>query len=385
VQTVATVAATVSRQPGRLLFIDFARGVVMAIMAWDHVSGFWNRYHHGGEGVMGRMPPFVNFTWFLLRFVSHYCAPTFVFLAGTVLAISANKRLARGESQWGVSSRMIKRGILLLIFEVLLVSTAFGGSPYYFGVIACIGVCFIIFSAYRRLPPILILATSLFVVLNHPFLRLDWIPDDTWWGWYLRVIIHEPNHDWRPFTGLYPIIPWIGVMGLGWCFGIFLTWYDSAKIRNLKVPLLAAGGVSLLLWFMVRWLNGYGNLLSRVGDTAMDWLYVSKYPPSLAFLLWTLGGMCLFMALGLHLQDRPKFHEGVTGIILTFGRNPLFFYLTHLWLYRVRLPFSPRPWISLALVPTLVFWLIGLLVLWQLCIRYERLKRAHPRSLLQYI
>jgi uncharacterized membrane protein len=354
-------------------------------MAWDHVSGFWNRYHHGGEGVMGRMPLFVNFTWFLLRFVSHYCAPTFVFLAGTVLAISANKRLARGESQWSVSSRMIKRGILLLIFEVLLVSTAFGGSSYYFGVIACIGVCFVIFSLYRRLPPILILATSLFVVLNHPFLRLNWIPDDTWWGWYLRVIIHEPNHDWRPFTGLYPIIPWIGVMGLGWCFGIFLTWYDSAQIRRLKVPLLATGGVSLFLWFMVRWLNGYGNLLSRVGDTAMDWLYVSKYPPSLAFLLWTLGGMCLFMALGLHLQDRPKFHEGVTGIILTFGRNPLFFYLTHLWLYRVRLPFAPRPWISLALAPTLVFWLLGLLVLWQLCIRYERLKRAHPQSLLQYI
>ncbi len=122
-----------------------------------------------------------------------------------------------------------------------------------------------------------------------------------------------------------------------------------------------------------------------MGDTVMDWLYVSKYPPSLAFLLWTLGGMSLFMALGLHLQDGSKFHEGVTGIILTFGRNPLFFYLTHLWLYRMRLPFAPRPWINLALVPTLVFWLIGLLVLWQLCIRYERLKRAHPRSLLQYI
>ncbi|HUV34664.1 MAG TPA: hypothetical protein VMW22_07005, partial [Candidatus Desulfaltia sp.] len=59
----------------RLEFIDFARGIVMAIMAWDHVSGFWNQYHHGGEGILGRAPPFIDTTWFLLRFVSHYCAP----------------------------------------------------------------------------------------------------------------------------------------------------------------------------------------------------------------------------------------------------------------------------------------------------------------------
>ena len=370
---------------GRLTFIDFTRGTVMAIMAWDHVSGFWNRYHHGGEGVMGRMPPFVDFTWFLLRFVSHYCAPIFIFLAGTVLAISTEKRLGRGESQLDVSVRMVVRGILLLIFEVVFVSTAFGGSLYYFGVIACIGVCIIIFSVYRRLPPIVILAASLFIVLNHPFLRLDFLPADTWWGWYLRVIIHEPSHDWRPFTGLYPLIPWLGVMGLGWCLGTFLNGYDKSKITSLKAPLATMGMTSLGLWFIVRWVNGYGNLLPRLGDTAMDWLYVSKYPPSLAFLLWTLGGMCLFMSLGIHLQDNPRFHDGVTGIILTFGRSPLFFYLAHLWLYRLRLPFTPRPWISLAIVPTLVFWVVGLLILWQLCIRYERLKRRHPESLLQYI
>ena len=70
----------------------------MILMAWDHVSGFWNRYYHRGEGVLGRTPPFVNFTWFILRFVTHWCAPTFIFLTGTTLALSTAKRLSRGES-----------------------------------------------------------------------------------------------------------------------------------------------------------------------------------------------------------------------------------------------------------------------------------------------
>ena len=370
---------------GRLQFIDFTRGIVMAIMAWDHVSGFWNWYHHGGEGVMGQMPPFVNITWFLLRFVSHYCAPTFIFLAGTVLALSTVKRLGRGESQMDITLRMMQRGVILLLLEAFIVAPAFGSSSFYFGVIACIGVCFIIFSVLRRLPPIVVLALSLVIVLNHQFLSLDWIPDDTWWGWYLRVIIHEPNHDWPPFTGLYPVIPWLGVMGLGWSFGTFLSGWEHSRIQELKPYLTATGVISLVSWFVVRLVNGYGNLLPRRGDTLVDWLYVSKYPPSLAFLLWTLGGMCLMMALGVHLQDRPHFGQGATGVILALGRTPLFFYLSHLWLYRMRLPGAARPLFSLPLFPTLVFWLLGILVLWRLCLRYEVLKRNYPTSILQYI
>ena len=87
------VSASLSKMISRMPFIDFARGVVMIVMAWDHVSGFWHRLHHGGEGILGRAPPFYSLTWFLERFVSHWCAPTFIFLAGTVLAISAGKRL----------------------------------------------------------------------------------------------------------------------------------------------------------------------------------------------------------------------------------------------------------------------------------------------------
>ncbi len=365
-------------------FIDFARGIVMAIMAWDHVSGFWHELHHGGEGILGRAPPFTNLVWFLERFVSHVCAPTFIFLAGTVLALSAAKRLARDESQASVTLHMIKRGLVLLVLEALVVSPAFGLSWMYFGVIACIGVGLIIFSVYRRLPPAVILAISLIIVLNHNFLSLDFIPADVPWGWYARVIIHEPNYDWWPYIGLYPLIPWIGVMGLGWSFGTLLSSLDPEMIERLKTPLAVTGVASIAPFFLLRLMNGYGNLLRRWGNTVIDWLYVSKYPPSLAFLLWSLGWMCLFLALGLALQKRAWFSKGLTGIILAYGRNPLFFYLTHLWLFRLRLPGRTPPPFFLEMWQTFIFWVVGLAVLWQLCIRYEKNKRKYPRFL-QYI
>jgi uncharacterized membrane protein len=369
---------------GRLPFIDFARGVVMIIMAWDHVSGFWHQLHHGGEGILGRMPAFASLTWFLERFVSHWCAPTFIFLSGTALALSTIRRLSRGASQVEVTLHLIKRGLVLLLFEALIVSPAFSLPWLYFGVIACIGVCLIIFSVCRRLPFTVILTLSLIIVLNHGFLSLDFIPNDTPLGWFVRVILHEPNFDWYPYFGLYPLIPWIGVMGLGWCFGMFLWESGGEKILKHKAPLIGAGFAAIALFFVVRWLNGYGNLLRRWGNTAIDWLYVSKYPPSIAFLLWALGGMCVFLAIGLYLQERPDYDKGVTGIVFAFGRNPLFFYLVHLWLFRMRLPGPYQPPFYLQMLQTFLFWLVGLVVLWQLCIRYERLKRTHPRFL-QYI
>jgi len=112
---------------------------------------------------------------------------------------------------------------------------------------------------------------------------------------------------------------------------------------------------------------------------------MAKYPPSLAFLLWTLGGLCFLLALGLLLHDRPGFKEGIKGAVHTIGRVPLFFYCTHLWLYRLRPGWMVRPPFSMDLVTRAAFWLVGLVILWCLCIRYEKLKRSHPDSLLQYI
>lgn len=177
-------------------------------------------------------------------------------------------------------------------------------------------------------------------------------------GHYLRRIIHEPGFTWSPYYALYPVIPWVGVMGLGWTFGSFLHGLDRERIFSLKAPLAATGVASIALFFFVRWMNGYGNLVRRWSMELMDWLYVSKYPPSVAFLLWTLGGMCLFLALGLLIEEKGWSGGGIPGALNTFGRAPLFFYLTHLWLYRLRLPKVPPPF-HLDLVQTLAFWAVG--------------------------
>jgi uncharacterized membrane protein len=370
----------------RLPFIDFGRGLVMVLMAWDHVSAFWNPGRRANEGLMGMQPTFPSLAQFLLRFVTHFVAPTFIFLAGTSLALSAARRLARGQSQADLSLHMVVRGMVLLAFEALLVAPVFDLPRLYFGVIACIGVCLVLFSALRFLPPSVILALSVAIILGHPLLNLDFIPDGRTapLGHYLHVVIHEPRFDFYPYVGLYPVIPWLGVMGLGWCFGIFLHRFDWSQSRRLALGLAGTGGVLYAAWFVVRLLNGYGNLLPRRGSALVDWLYVSKYPPSPAFLLFTLGGMCFILALGVALQDRPGFKRGLMGAIATMGRVPLFFYLSHLWLYKV----APRPFAGLfdvRLLATAIFWATGLAILWQLCALYGELKRRHPGSVLRYV
>jgi len=262
---------------------------------------------------------------------------------------------------------------------------AFDNPPLYFGVISCIGLCFIIFSFYRRLPAPVILTVSILIIVAHPLLNLDWIPSTSPAGYYLRVIIHEPSFQRYPYVGLYPIIPWIGVMGLGWCFGTLLSSYDFSKPSKLIKGLVSVGFSLLSLWFIVRLLNGFGNLVPRSGETLEDWLFVSKYPPDLAFILWTLGGMSLLLALGLIQQGREGFTKGVTGAIISFGRVPLFFYLAHLWFYRLRPGWVTRAPFQLDLLTTAAFWIAGLIILWRLCLRYERVKREHPESLLKYI
>jgi uncharacterized membrane protein len=375
------VVEDIPRRMTRLQFIDFARGIVMVLMAWDHVSNFWNQIHGGSEGLYPFRNPNLDLVWTLARFVTPYAAPTFVLLSGVSLALSVRKRLSRGDSQRDITLHIIVRGLLFLVFEAFIVAPAFDLPRYYFGVIACIGVGLIIFSVYRFVPTTAILAISLLIIFTQQWIDLSFIPFDAAWGHYLRRIVAEPGFTWHPYFSLYTLVPWFGVMGLGWTFGTFLHGFDMANLPKLKKNLTIAGVASIALFFVVRLVNGYGNLVRRWSMDILDWLYISKYPPSLAFLLcWTLGGTCLFMAVGIWLQEKDWSDKNVVGAIHTLGRVPLFFYLTHLWLYRLRLPRVPAPF-YLNFWQTVAWWAVGLVVLWLISSQYEKLKRRYPRFL----
>ena len=185
------MTSSTSSHASRLPFIDLTRGVVMILMAWDHVSGFWNPGKMGSEGLRGYFPYVADINQFYLRLITHICAPTFMFLAGTSMALSTRKHLHRGEDQWSISKRMATRGMIMWLLAIYIVGPAFGTGPLYFGVMACFGACFILWSLLRRLPTPAILVGSLIVVLFHPHLNLDFIRNQGI-GFYLRVILHEP-------------------------------------------------------------------------------------------------------------------------------------------------------------------------------------------------
>ena len=235
----------------------------MIVMAWDHVTGFWNEVHGGIEGIVKVRQANLDLLHFISRFITHFCAPTFIFLAGTSIALMSKNRLNKGQSEWDISLHLLIRGILLILFDFIIVAPSFDLPNLAFGVLACIGACMVVFSFARRLPADLILLASVVVILNHEFIDLSFIPNTVAWGHYLRVILHEPGFDWIPYVGFYPVIPWIGVMGIGYWFGSLLTELERREVDDLKVPLAGAGVLSIGLFFVVRYLNNYGNLVHR--------------------------------------------------------------------------------------------------------------------------
>jgi uncharacterized membrane protein len=215
----------------------------MILMAWDHVTGFWNRTHMGLEGVIPARNPSLDTVTFLSRFITHWCAPTFVFLAGTSLALSTMKRLKRGDAQRSISLHILTRGIVLVALEWLIVSPAFDLPLFNIQVIGCIGLCFVLFSVLRLLPAPAVLGSSLLILLNRQWLDLSWIPA-TPLGVYIRAVINEPLIQGGFSTVIYPVLPWLGVMGLGWVFGVYLTGLETHNLAELKRPLAIAGAAS---------------------------------------------------------------------------------------------------------------------------------------------
>jgi uncharacterized membrane protein len=399
---------------GRIDSIDLLRGIVMVLMMLDHTRDF---VHNAVYQFDPTDPTHTNVALFFTRWITHFCAPVFVFLAGT----GAYLQFARGKSRRELSKFLVTRGLWLIFLEVTLVRLGvFFSFDYRFAgflqVIWVIGVSMIVLAALIHLPLKVISAFGLVMIAFHNL--LDKFRVDSWrgpespvpsFGAKVWMLLHQAFEAF-PILGfpspvivvVYPLIPWVGVMAVGYAFGA-LYQLDAQRRRRL---LLLIGGGATVLFIILRAINAYGDPSKwspqkNVVYTALSFLNTSKYPPSLLFLLMTLGPAIIALAF----FESRSLRGRVSKFFITFGRVPLFFYLLqwftvhiiaillHLafgkpagWLFQSPLSFAtPPPEVGFNLGVVYLAWIIGVLLLYPLCKWFAGVKQRRKDWWLSYL
>ncbi|KLI99059.1 heparan-alpha-glucosaminide N-acetyltransferase domain-containing protein [Luteimonas sp. FCS-9] len=315
----------------RLVQIDLLRGLVMLLMLLDHVRETFFLHMQLADPVdVDRVSPLL----FGFRLLAHLCAPVFVFLTGLSAWLYGQRQ---PDPRAATAAFLFKRGLFLVVLEATLVNFAwtfeFPPQTIYLQVIWAIGLSMLALSALLWLPRPALVALGLALVAGHNL--LDGVRADGAWSG-VWAVLHQ--RAWlEPFDGLrlrtsYPVLPWIGVIALGYAAG---PWFAPDADAGRRRRLLMGWGVGALASFAVlRLVNGYGDAPWRVGEdalrTAMGLVNVTKYPPSLLFLCLTLGvGLLL-----LRLLERPALARRLAPLA-TYGAAPMFFYLLHLYVLKL--------------------------------------------------
>ncbi|MBN2432418.1 MAG: DUF1624 domain-containing protein [Acidobacteria bacterium] len=370
------------RAGSRLLSMDALRGLIMVLMAVDHASYFIARVHPG-EFWGSALPRYADALAFLTRWITHLCAPGFFFLMGAGMVLFAAARRQAGWTERRIVRFFVTRGILLILLQLCLENPAWllgrlgsrqplmdppgGGGDVllHFGVLYGLGATMIAFAFLMRARTMVIVLLSLGAILATQWLTPSAAETGVLFSPWLRLLL-IPGHTgvWQSF---YPLVPWLGVTGLGVMFGRVLIHQGERAFRHV----LPAGAGFLALFVLLRWAGGFGNFHPWESGW-IGFFNVTKYPPSLAFLLVTLGlnFLLLFvfhkMEAALPRAARP---------LLVFGRSPLFFYIVHLYVYGLMGLAFPD---GTGYAVMYLFWLIGLIVLFPLCVWYGRFKRRKP-------
>ena len=408
----------------RIDSIDLLRGIVMVIMMLDHTRDF---VHYAA--LQGFDPTDLTHTsvkLFLTRWITHFCAPVFVFLAGT----GAYLQIARGKSKSSLSRFLVTRGFWLIVLEFTWVRIAvtFNVDYRFLGVmqvIWVIGVSMIVLAVLIHLPLRVVGAFGGLMIALHNL--LDRFHIDGWRGpqspvpgfWAkIFIILHQ---SFEPFPVLwffpspvvfvlYPLIPWIGVMAAGYAFGAIYQ-LNAERRRRL---LLVLGAIMTAGFLLIRAINHYGDPShwARTGNwkfTVISFLNVTKYPPSLLFLLMTLGPALLALAWFERKGGNSEQSSGLVDLIrnffINFGRVPLFFYLlqwptahfisviVHLiagkpvrWMFGSQINFNgPPPGVGFNLAVVYACWIVGVLLLYPLCKWFAGVKARRRDWWLSYL
>lgn len=370
------------RPPGRLPALDWMRGLVMILMTIDHASGALNAGRLITDGALMYKPgAALPADQFLTRWMTHLCAPSFVFLAGAALALSVEKQLAAGGDARKIDGFILRRGLLIASLDLVWMSWAFlKPGLFLLQVLYAIGMGLVCMIALRRLPTRWLLGVGLGLVAGSEALAgLVVRASGGKPGLLAGLLLTGGRFEWG-FVA-YPLVPWLAMMVLGWSFG---RWLRGGPERPER--LLAVGGAGALAVFgIVRGLNAYGNwALHREGGSVVQWLHVSKYPPSISYTALELGIGALCLAALFVVQRRPGGAPVWTAPLLVLGQTALFFYVLHVHLLKLAatlLGLDHRG----GLRETYLGALGAIVVLYPLCVLYRRYKQAHPLGWTRYL
>jgi uncharacterized membrane protein len=390
----------------RLQSVDAMRGAIMMLMAIDHIRDYIAR------SAMQFLPTDLTRTTpaiFLTRWITHFCAPVFMLTAG----LGAFFWMSRGHHTKAQLSRfLLSRGLWLILLEltvlrwIMFSQFSFRGSIVILLVIWAIGLCFIILAGLIHLPLRWLAALSVAIIFLHN--TLDHVSTQRFGGAaWIWAILHRPaafSFAGITFRTSYVLLPWIGVMSAGYCLGAVFLWEPVRRKRTL----LRLGIAATILFLLIRGINTYGDPFPWTHQpsrlfTVFSFLNTTKYPPSLDFLLMTLGPALIVMA------AIDGFHFSSASPLIVFGRVPFFYYTAHLFLAHliaVLLNFYRYGWTNFLFVrppsmggPAQLFppdygfplwtvyalWFVVLIVLYPACRWFGHLKQRRKEWWLSYL
>lgn len=376
-----SAALGTSDKPARMLPLDALRGLVMVVMALDHANHFVAHGKLGFELWSGQFPNYRgDGLAFLTRFVTHLAAPGFFFLMGVGMTLFAVSRQQRGWSRWRTARHFVLRGLLLIFLQILVENPAWriGQAPdptVYFGVLYSLGGAMVLGVLFLALPSRWLIGLSVLLILATEWLLPGAGSASAQYAPALRLWL-IPGYTPGMFV-LYPVMPWLGVTGLGVAYG---RWLERSR-EGAYWGAIWLGLAGLLVFLPIRLLGGFGNIRPALEMGWIQFLNVVKYPPSIAFLLLTLGGNSLLLGL---LARAAEISRVGLWMLAVYGRTPLFFYVTHLYLYGYL-----GQWIDpygVGIPRMFPYWLLGLVVLFPLCWLYGRFKHSRsPDSLWRFL
>lgn len=387
----------------RLFSIDLLRGIVMILMALDHVRDFLHNdaFLHDPLDLITTTP-----LLFFTRWITHFCAPIFIFLAGISAYLSGLKK-----SKKELSLFLIKRGLWLIIIELTVVGLGWTFNLHYsifvLQVIWAIGISMFILGLMVHLPYTLIFVSGIMIVLLHNL--LDGLQTKTNGNMGLwQDLIHGgggafyPISDTHSLLIIYGFLPWTGIMLCGYGFGKL---FEPAQYPGKRKKVLLYTGINLLILFTIlRIINKYGDpaewsVQKDALGTFLSFINVSKYPPSLLYILLTLGPAMILLSVFENIKSK------VAHWIAVFGRVAFFYYILHIYLIHIitvvvfystgysnqfietaNSPFLFRPAeLGFNLLLVYVIWLSVVIALYPLCKWYNHYKYKHTHWWLRYL